>query len=353
MTFKIKRKWILASSFCLLLLVVVSFVFFPSSPTIDGAVLLNQLTSKEIAPLDLFYSTIDLQRTEGFRVTTKGLSPLVDSFSSYTEGFITDKKFNETLNAINTYRQTQGLSSISSFYDYYEDPDYIIISLSGGLENIYLINPTTHKVHQPSFEENDNLGPMYVSHIRRVGNTYLILGGAFNLNRSYVYEMNAQTLRIEKASLIDTHPSAIHKEHYTLDSNGNALFINGQSLLVLPPDTTQAIALPLPFEPHAVFSDDSKVITFSLNTDTADYALFNSDLDRVLTGSLPLPNLGVSLVTAFLKNEILYMITFDNHHPLYKNYIMLYNLETNKPIYCLALKGHADLALLDAALVTP
>jgi len=320
------------------------------SPPLTYDILLNTLKNTSDFNINIFYSDVTMHAIRGFEVSKNKITPLKANFKSYTEGFLASHDYNRILSQINLFRKDHGAAPLNYFHDYYEDASCIIISFTGGLEKIYVIDKQTFKVSQLHYNQKDNLGEMYVSHIRREGDSLMLLGGQVNAYNGFIYQIDSSTLRVKKAAKIATHPSAIHKEHYTIDASLNAVFINGPQLKVLSYKTGELIYIPLPFEADYVFSDDSKTIVLFLNTSTINYALFDGNLSRSHLGEIALPNKNVILVDAFLKNNHLYLITYDSANRLYKNYISCYDLLSDKLISCLGIHQYENLALQNGML---
>ena len=93
-----------------------------------------------------------------------------------------------------------------------------------------------------------------------------------------------------------------------------------------------------------------EIYTFSSSELFLSYAIYKDDLGIIQTGQVNLPNKFVKLISYYIKDSILYTVTYDDTHPMYRNYITLYNLKNNNILYCLALKeiDSDHLALLDA-----
>ena len=300
--------------------------------------------------ITVFYSDIGQRFTKGFQITKQTVQTLPDRFKGYTEGFLSAKKHHQILFAVNKFRKAQGQVPLSCFHDFYEDPSFYILSFTGGLENIYVIDKKNFKVSTLKYAAADNLGAMYVSHIRKVQDHLVLIGGEVNAYHAFIYTIDASSLTVKQAVKITTHPSAIHEEHYTIDAMGHAVFINGKGLQFLPFLRQKTAELPLPFEAHSLLSDNEKTIALSLTSSSVKYALFSSTLQISRLGELALPNKNLILVDAFLSGRYLYLITYDGANKLYRNYISSYDLATDQMTYCRGIYQYKNFALLDGIL---
>jgi hypothetical protein len=339
--------------FLFLLLICIGLLgYFLSKPTLSYELLLSNLPDAAGFNMTLFYSDAALSSPKGYAVSEKGVSPLKTTFKSFTEGFLPSPQHKRVLSAINGFRKDLQEPPLTYFHDYYEDTSSIIVSFTGGLEAIYILDKQDLKVKKLVFLPEDNLGNMYVSHIKLIGDTFVLLGGKVNAYEAFIYQIDALSLRVKKAVQIPTHPSAISHPHYTLDSMGNAIFINDDKLLVMPFPLDEPFYIPLPFTSQYVFSSNSQIIALSFTKDKLLYALFDQKLKLVQDGSLPLPNENVILVNGFLQENNLQLILYDPAHRVYRNYLTLYNLKTEKLLYCLALHTYKGKALLDGSPMT-
>ncbi len=340
------KKFYLFIVFSILALGTISWFSF--KPPLKFDILLDHLKADEDFQLNLFYSDIRMRNIQGFKASRSHITPLHSSLQSYTEGFLPSHDVQRILTLVNGFRKTQGKPPLSYFHDYYEDDALIIVSFTGGLENIYVISKTTWEVSPLRYNEQDNLGEMYVSHIKRIEDVFVLAGGRVSDYSAYIYTIDAFSYTVLTGTNIPTHPSAISDQHYTIDAAGNVLFIGGTSLDILPYASKTPINMPLLLEAQYIFSNVEDSVCLSLGADSLHYVLINSKLEIKKSGTLPLPNTDVLLIDAFIKNKHLYLITFDPSHKLYRNSIALYDLDTNKLIYCLGLYAYKDLALLKA-----
>ncbi len=327
--------------------------FFLLKPTpLRYDVLLNHLDKTSDFKMQIFYSDISTNTIKGFEVSKNNVLPTKMRFKSYTEGFLPSKNMARILSTINAFRKDHEKPPLTYFHDYYEDTDLMIISFTGGLENIYIIDKQTWQVSTLQFDPSDNLGNMYVSHIKRIDDSFVLIGGEVNAYNAFIYTVDAASYSVTQVTRLPTHSSAVYEEHYTIDSRGNALFINNLGIDILTYQANQLSYKPLPFAVQYIFSNTSSTIALSLADDTAHYALFDESLNTSRLGRLTMPRANIVLVDAFLNDSILYMISYDPTSKRYSNYITLYDLTQDKLIYCLGLYPYPNLALLEGLMTT-
>lgn len=343
-----KKTLIMSSLLCsvFLLIIGLSLPFnkkIPVATTIKGPVLIDNLQGQPFN-LQLIYSDIGLDTIQIYDVTPNQF--LVDDslYESFTEGFISSEKNNMLLETVNQFRSLQNLNAISYYYNYIETAHYDFLALSDGLDALYIINKTTGEVQTPLFDLPYASEKQYVYHIKESTDAIYILTAKSNSYDAYLYHLDQETLSITDSKKITPSSLAVQRNQYALSPNGTTFFIDHNKLLV--ESLTESYSLPLSFTPTEIHFEDGQLYTFSLSNLFLSYTVFNNMLEVVTTGELNLPNKRVSLVDTSLDDMILYTITYDASHPLYRNYLTLYNLSTSKMIYCLALKENNALALL-------
>lgn len=343
-----KKILVLISLLCFVFLLITGLSLSynkKASTTINlkGPVLIDYLQGQPFN-LQLIYSDIGLDDIQVYDVTSNQFLANNTPYESYTEGFIPSETNTRLLEKVNQFRSVQNLSAISYYYNYIETAHYDFLSLSDGLDTLYIINKLTGEVQTPHFDVPYASYKQYVYHIEESPNALYILTAKSNSYDAYLYRLDKETLSITDSKEIKPSSLAIRRNQYALSPNGTAFFIGDNSLLV--ESLTESYSIPLSFTPTEVYFEDGQLYTLSLSELFLSYTVFNDDLKMVATGELNLPNKQVSLVDALLDDMTLYTITYDATHPLYRNYLTLYNLSTGEMIYCLALKAHSDFALL-------
>lgn len=343
-----KRISIVVTGLCLCLLFTVG-ICLPSSNIIDktehikGPVLIDRLQSNTFN-LPLIYSNITTQHIEVFDVAPATLSLNTLSYTSFTEGFISVEKNNQLLSLINLYRSTQDLEPISYYYNYIETDHYDFVSLSSGLDSLYIINQLTGEVTTPHFTTSNAEEKQYIYHIVETEDAFYILAAKANSYEALWYCIDTSTFNVIAHKSFVPPLSAVKRNQYALDSEGTAYFVGDHSLYII--SLTDSYSIPLSFTPDELYWEHGQLYAFGVSELFLNYVILDCHLQTNASGRVNLPNREVSLVDSFLDNNMLYTITYDVNHPLYRNYLTLYNLDTSQIIYCRALKANHELALL-------
>ena len=318
----------------------------PTFKSIKGPVLIDRLADERFS-LKLFYSDLASSQIETYQVDKDTISLVETPYSSFTNGFIETEKNALLLKAVNDYRAFEGLEPISYYYHYQELNNYGFLSLTEGLNTLYIIDLSNYQVTCPLFDLAYALENQYIYHITFGEEGYHILTAEANSYKAYLYTLSPEDFHILSARKLSPPSKAVLSNQYALDSNGNAYFIGNHSLVMISLEET--INFPLDFDPDSIYCIDGQIYTFSTSELFLSYALLKEDIGVIQSGQMNLPNKFVKLMNCHIQNDILYTVTYDETHPLYRNYITLYNLKNNNILYCLALKGpHSDaLALLD------
>ncbi|MBE6021984.1 MAG: hypothetical protein E7231_01970 [Cellulosilyticum sp.] len=346
-----KRILLFIGSICLLLIgFLICFnpiaASTPVMQTLKGTTLIDRLTEDSFK-IELFYSDLSLSQIESYEVTASHIEPCSTPYTSFTEGFISSDKHAILLDAVNKYRHFQGLTPITYYHNYMEIDNYGFLSLTEGLGTLYIINLSTYEITTPSFDSEYALESQYVYHIVEGADVYYILTAQANSYKAFWYALSKDTFELKASRKLSPPTKALQSNQYALDRNGSAYFIGSNSLLVITPEET--INIPLTFDPDTVYYADGQIYTLSLSELFLNYAVYNEDVGLSQWGQVNLPNKFASLVSCTIKNNILYTVTYDENHPLYRNYLTLYSLENNNIIYCLALKSHSGLLALQNA----
>ena len=348
-----KNALLIMSSICLCLLLgtmgLLKFLHqdVPVIKNISGPILIDRLQGKNF-DLRLLYSDLTLSQIQTYEANQEQITPLDTAYSSYTEGFIEESKNTQLLNAVNTYRLSQNLPAISYYHNYEESNGYGFLSLAEGLDSLYIINLSTDEVTTPSFDTDYALEKQYVYHVCFGDHTYYLLTAKANSYEAYWYALSPKDFHITRAKKLTPPSKATKRNQYALDSEGNAYFVSNNSLFIATPQ--ENINLPLQFNPEVVFYANDQIYTLSVSELFLNYAIYDEDFGLVRSGQVNLPNKFVRLVSWYIQDTTLYTITYDSQHPLYRNYITLYDLNGNNILYCQALREPSShsLALLDA-----
>ena len=345
-----KKTLIISSLLCVAVLFTVYLSWSFSNVTLattalKGPILIDDLQHDSFN-LQLIYGNINLDEIQVYDVSPHQFIANDTPYHSFTEGFIPSEKHTRLLEDVNKYRNLQNLDTVSYYYNYMETEHYDFVSLSNGLDALYIINKATGEVKTPHLNLPYALLKQYVYHIKESTDTIYVLTAKSNSYDAYLYGIDKETLSITGSKKITPSHLAVKRNQYALSPNGTAFFIDEGRLLV--ETLTESYDLSLPFTPSEVYFEEGQLYVFSLSELLLNYAVFDHNLELVHSGELNLPNKQVHLVAASLHDTTLYTVTYDTTHPLYRNYLTLYDLSTGEIIYCLALKSHNHLALLGA-----
>lgn len=318
----------------------------PTFKNIKSHVLINRLTDENIS-LKLFYSNLTSSQIEAYNMEDATIESLETPYSSFTEGFIETKKHTLLLEAVNKYRNSEGLKPITYYYNYIEINNYGFLSLAEGLNTLYIIDLLNYEVTCPVFDSPYALENQYIYHIILGDDGYYILTAEVNGYHAYLYTLSKEDFHVLSARVLSPPTKALLRNQSGLDSNGNAYFIGNHSLLIISPEETTHF--PLSFDPDSIYCIEDEIYVFSSSELFLSYALLKEDIGLIQTNQVNLPNKYVKLLSYHIRDSILYTVTYDESHPLYRNYITLYSLKNNNILYCLALNPtqYDTLALSD------
>lgn len=314
----------------------------PTLKTLRGPVLIDRMAENNLN-MTLFYSDLFLSQIEAYHINSSQMVPLATTYTSFTEGFIEADKNTLLLEAVNHYRKLKGLDPITYYHNYKELSGYGFLSLTEGLNTLYIIDLSNYEVTCPTFNAPYALERQYIYHITEGQDVYYILTAEANGYKAYWYTLSKDDFSVSHSKKLSPPSEALQIQHYALDPSGNAYFIGNNSLLIVTPE--ESIYLPLQFNPDALHYADGKVYIFSISELFLQYVVYESELGLTDSGQVNLPNKFVTLVSYEVKDDILYTVTYDSSHPLYRNYITLYRLTDNIILYCLPLKTNSNVLL--------
>ena len=328
--------------------ILCAFKFFPLSE--DSTVLkrtnfINRLLPTQDFSLRLYYGNADLSHLAGYTLTKDTLSQEQIAFAPYSEGFLPQAENELLLKVVNDLRKKQGKKPLSYFYHYQRISDYVFASSSEGLEAFYLIDLNTLEVSTPILDHTEATQPQYVYQIRQIGDVYAVLTAGVNELAARLYVFSPSTLELQFITSTITDATALSRQQYALDDLGKALFTHEKGVEVVTKE--EHSFLKLSFTPQMLVSHENNSLALSIEGSKLHYALIHSPSQAMEEGSLPLPNVHLSLVDSFIQGNLLYTITYDAQHPMYKHYISIYDLNLKELIFCEGLCNNGELALLN------
>lgn len=339
----IPYKKISYSLFLILLIIILIYhIWYKSSPLYT--VLINDLGVNSLS-LNLYY-TAPNEHILTYQLSNDGLMPLHTRMVHFTEGFLPLNSYRSALKQIKKRFPTA--PSFGNFYNYYDDVHYEIFIPTGPLSQVYFLDKNTHNIHLV----NTTAFPLphfYLNHICYNQGLYYLLGDTVNAYESDLYTLDATTLNVIRYKHFKTSPFTVYKQHSTLTQDGHAFFIIKNGLGYIPASCTTAETITLPFTPQYILSNTSGVVALTLDSNTLKYTCLNTQGHIITTAQMKLPEENLLPVGALLQDTFLTLLTFTPNHPIYENYILIYDLNSQKLIYCCALSHFPPYSLLDIA----
>lgn len=298
--------------------------------------------------VQLFYGTMASSQVETYTISPDQLTCEQTPYMSFSEGFIETSKNEKLLEAVNHYRLRQGLECITSYYNYQELEGYGFLSLTDGLHTLYRIDLSTYEVLCPTFNQPLDTTHQCIYHITADNDHYYVLAKQNDENKVILYALNKDLFSLCTLQDITVSKAARYKQHFALDHTGNLYFIEEDHVVIT--NAYRTMYLPLSFEPEMLYATDDAIYALSTSNLFLNYATFNEKGLILESGQVNLPNKFVSLVSLEIQDHILYTLTDDALHPLYRNYLTLYDLNRNHMLYCLAFNppSETDLTLMGA-----
>lgn len=326
-------------------LILLSVLLLSKTPSLSSDVILDNLPNHITMP-HLYYSNISGSKIFSYTLHNNHLKPSHKKMVTFTEGILPQNKHTFYMNLLYDFVASQDTTLPAVFHDYYEDEKFIVISFSGDLSDIYIIEKASLRVHPLSYNGAFNLGPMYVSHVQVIGNHLIILAGEKESYTALIYDVYLPTFEVVDAVRLSTHPSALEDTHYTLTTSGTCVFINGSTLKAYDTLQDTYTLLPLDYIATAVINYDNGFIALGQSDELLHYTLFNIDNAPTRSGTLILPTANSLLVDVLPTEDYLYVISFDPNYRRYANYLTVYDFQTNSLVYSLGIKANLPYALL-------
>lgn len=343
-----KLKYICLSFICMTALFRTPFLYAKSLPLLSMFMpletpLLTNPTYQASFNIQLFYGDKRSPQVETYTISSNQLTYEQTPYISFSEGFMEVNKNQLLLNAVNKYRKDHDLEDITSYYNYQELEGYGFLSLTDGLHTLYRIDLDTYEVSCPTIDDKLTTYNQCVYHITSDNDHYYILAKQIDERKVIIYTINKDTFKLCTMREIETPKTAYYRQHYALDDKGNVYFIEEDHMIMSNAHAT--VHLPLTFEPEVLYYADNQIYALSTSHLFLNYATFNTESTLLDLGQMNLPNKFVSLVSLEIKDSVLYTLTYDTLHPLYRNYLTLYDLNTNNMLYCLAFNAPQDMEL--------
>lgn len=348
------RKWSFVFALMIILLLCLGAVCLPKSlPATEAAqlevpkstVLISDL--RGINPsMKLYYGDVSSAILNGFDLHDATFTPDHESYNACLDTLIPTAQYNAILQAISGYRLSVGLSAISSFDHYLTYDGYGFVTLSEGIDALYIVNLSNYEVTPCQTKDLSSTEVLY--YITSNASGYYLLTYEPAHHTTCLYTLDIASGMLTPAKHIVPPASFKDREQCALDSAGNVYFASSSEVLVVSSDGP--FHLSLSFNPDRILFEDNKLFAFSFSDLFMNYSVFDDQFKLLASGQANLPNKKVSFAKAFMKDQYLYTICQDDYHPLYRHYITLYDMTTHEMIYCLAIKMDKDTILLDSAL---
>lgn len=300
--------------------------------------------------VQLFYGDLFSSEVETYTISPDHFAYEETPYISFCEGFIETDKNEKLLEAVNRYRMNQGLECITSYYNYHELEGYGFLSLTDGLSTLYRVDLATYEVICPIFPEDISINNQCIYHIMSDNDHYYVLGKMANSNEVILYAINKDTFSLCTMKEIPSPKTARYIQDFALDNNGNLYFIEEDQIVIT--NTYYVSYLPLTFKPEMLYANGDTIYAFKTSNLLLNYAVFNESEVVSELHQVNLPNQFVSLVSLKVKDNVLYTLTCDALHPVYRYYLTLYDLTDNHMLYCCAFSEPNDtnLTLMGASI---
>lgn len=319
---------------------------WPFKDKLYTELIINKQNNVDLSDISIFYTDINYKQIKPYHLNDKGLSSIPETFVPYTEGFIPKDIYKTYENVLE--KKIGPLST--GLQNYYETDNYTFLSFPGDLTQLKVIDRHSLEVYSLGIDESILLKPMYISHMKQIGDTLILLAGEARNYNALIYTVDLNSLKVTGAKHLKTHPAALDTPHYALTEKGTALFIASDQLQMYDPFTDSESFINLPFEASGVTVKGQTIFVYSEGTDTLDYILLDDKLNPIATQTVSIPSSSYVLVDLEVKDDLLYVATLDPSGLLFRNYIVIYNLHTGTMQYCLGLGDASPLALIDLSL---
>lgn len=328
----------------LIALVILIKTFLP--PKLYTELIINAQNSVDLTDISIYGSDFTYKQIHAFTFSGQDLKATSQDFVPYSEGFIEQNQFK---NYQKIFSQN-GQPLTSTFQDYYETDTFTFFAFPGDLSTFRILENATGKLSSLNLPQKLYTHSMYVSDMRVIDNQLIILAGEAMSYHALIYTVDLNTFDVIDYKRLETHPSALNSMHYTLTDDGLALFIAGNTLQIYNPLDDTLSYFPLPFEAEGVLCNTQYTFTYALQENEVKYLLLENK-ELLYQKSVPTPYL-LSLPSSWpkvldltLKDNLVYLLLEDLSGPRFKNYLSVYNLDTQEMSFCLGISDSNPLIL--------
>lgn len=333
------RKKILIT---LSIVIGVILTLYSFRPDLYTELIINTQNNVDLSDIYIFYSNINYNKTKAYTLKDMGIHVLPDTFVPYSEGFLPQTDYQHYKNALTVNDEVLSMM----FQYYYETDAFVFFAFPGDLTTFKVLDRLSGEIKPLLIDDSIFLSPMYVSHMQEVGDQLIILAGEAHEYNALIYTVDLPSLKVSQVKHLNTHPSALNASHFTLTTNGEALFIADDHLQIYNPLTHEEHFLPLPFKATGVIHESNTTLVYSEQNGILQYMLLDKTLHPLPVETVILPSPSCKLIDLVIKNDTLYLAALDPSGIRFKNYISGYHLPTGDLTYCLGLEDAPPLSLI-------
>lgn len=305
-------------------------------------IIINTQNSFDFTDSYMLYSNINSSKIKGYPLSPSLSNPLTPDFVPYSEGFI----------PLSVYKQYKKIFQASNedfsmmFQDYYEMDHFIYFAFPGDLTSFRVLDRTTNKIKPLIIEDTIMLSPMYVSHMQQVNDQLIILAGQAQSYNALIYTVDLPSLKVTNFKVLPTHPTALNGQHFTLTSDGMALFIADNQVQVYNPFIDKEFFIPIPFTATGIISESSHTVVYGEKDGVVSMSVLDHTFDPSALYTLELPAPSCKIIDLKIIGNTLFIATVDPLGVRFANYISGYDLSTSQLTYCLGVQPSSPLMLV-------
>ncbi len=307
---------------CSLLCMV--FVLAHTRPTVPcSSLLFSTLEAGAFDDVTFFYTTPSADTIMPFSLNATGFHPVSTRYTFYTEGFIPTPLSDRINHAL---RDTPYAGHY--LHDYLLLDHIAIVAFPGDLSSIFIIDLEACKAYPLHFEPEQDLGFMYVSHMRLVDDTLIIAGGKAHALTSFVYTVDLPTATVIKRRELMTSMHTRYEQDFTILRSGTCVFLLEDALCLYDPFSDTCTTHPLNFTPTQVISYGNAPLLLHEEVDKLRVALPDSQIATPL--ELPLSTYYLVDALIHQHHTLLTLILLDPTGTRFSHYICTYHLPDGK-----------------------